>query len=353
MMRLLERVDAGEFQLVTFSLDVPCYAVLSHTWGAEEDEVSFDDLLDGTAKTKPGYDKLEFCANQAWYDGLRFFWIDTCCIDKSNAAELQDAVQSMFRWYHDAARCYVYLSDVSAGARPNDFYAKRDDALRRSRWFTRGWTLQELIAPPCVKFFSKEAAYLGNREALQYKIHDITGIPLAALANGPLSAYSVAERLAWARHRQTARAEDRAYALQGLLGVVIPLRYGEGEEEAFRRLHAEMERVQEAEAQAQAQALALAKDRMQTKTIKDEPLRRVPGYLYIAAPANYFDAADGYYVGEAGKWCVNSVHVPISDALGNIPVVEPVGGCKTVVHCNVAPPVSMASGQTLCFVPDK
>jgi hypothetical protein len=116
-MRLLEYNNDSEFSLTEdfVSSKIPEYAILSHTWGADTEEVTYRDLIDGTGKDKIGYKKIRFCGEQARRDGLQYFWVDTCCIDKSNAVELQEAINSMFRWYRNAAKCYVYLSDVSIG----------------------------------------------------------------------------------------------------------------------------------------------------------------------------------------------------------------------------------------------
>jgi len=246
-MRLLERNSAGEILLTKFFIDnPPPYAILSHTWGTEEDEVSLNDLADGTGKNKLGYDKIRFCGDQAWRDGLRFFWVDTCCIDKPNNTELQEAINSMFRWYRDAAKCYVYLADVSIptiDADDNSGQPPWESAFRKSRWFTRGWTLQELIAPTSVDFFSKEGVCLGNRTSLEQLIHDITGIPLQALRGSPLSDFSVSERMLWIGKRETTRKEDKAYSLLGIFDVQMPLIYGEGERSSFRRLREEINKV--------------------------------------------------------------------------------------------------------------
>src|SRR5436190_15715650 len=116
-MRLLKFEGDGEFSLIEFIGDkIPPYAILSHTWGADGEEVTFKDLMEGTGKSKAGYQKIRFCGEQAATDGLQYFWVDTCCIDKSSSAELQEAINSMFRWYRNAAKCYVYLSDVSRPA---------------------------------------------------------------------------------------------------------------------------------------------------------------------------------------------------------------------------------------------
>jgi hypothetical protein len=118
-MHLLQSENAGWFSPTAFSLtefagdNIPKYAILSHTWGADGEEVTFKDVVRGTGKSKAGYKKLTFCGEQAARDGLLYFWVDTCCINKANNTELQKAINSMFRWYRGATKCYVYLSDVS------------------------------------------------------------------------------------------------------------------------------------------------------------------------------------------------------------------------------------------------
>ncbi|KAL2134279.1 hypothetical protein VTI74DRAFT_536 [Chaetomium olivicolor] len=240
-MRLLLRTDAGEIRLTKFFVkDIPRYAILSHTWGTEDDEVNFKDLMDGVGKNKIGYDKIRFCGDQAWRDGLEFFWVDTCCIDKSNSTELQEAINSMFRWYRDAAKCYAYLVDVSTPTLDASDKSIWEPAFRASRWFTRGWTLQELIAPTSVEFFSRENVRLGNRKSLEQHIYEVTGIPLEALRGRLLSDFSVPERMAWIEKRSTTREEDIAYSLFGIFDVQLPLLYGEGKEKALKRLREEI-----------------------------------------------------------------------------------------------------------------
>ncbi|KAH0550954.1 hypothetical protein GP486_007681, partial [Trichoglossum hirsutum] len=230
-MRLLRLEDDGEFSLVEFvGKNIPCYAVLSHTWGSDDEEVTFNDLVNGGGKSKAGYRKIHFCGKQAANDGLQFFWVDTCCIDKSSSAELSEAINSMFRWYQDAARCYVYLSDVSASTH------RWEMAFKKSRWFARGWTLQELIAPVLVEFFSVEGERLGDKKSLERTLHDITGIATQVLRGSPLSYFSTDERMSWAAKRQTKREEDAAYSLLGIFNIHMPLIYGEGGQKALSRL---------------------------------------------------------------------------------------------------------------------
>lgn len=118
------------------------------TWGADEDTLQ-DFRLGGPRYINTrGYRKIRFCAEQAWRDGLSHSWVDTCCIDKSSSAELSEAINSMFRSYRDATKCYVYLADVPTLPTEPPW----ESAFRDSRWFTRGWTLQELIAPRTIEF---------------------------------------------------------------------------------------------------------------------------------------------------------------------------------------------------------
>lgn len=237
-MRLLGLKSDDTLSLTEFVGDnIPRYAILSHTWGTDCDEVGFKDLLEGIWKSKAGYDKIRFCGDQATKDALQYFWVDTCCIDKSSSAELAEAINSMFRWYRNASKCYVYLSDVSAGDGEQITW---ESTFRESRWFTRGWTLQELIAPPSVEFFSKEGKRLGDKQSLERQIHEITGIAIPALQGSALSGFSVADRISWATKRETKRGEDRAYSLLGIFDVYMPLIYGEGWENAFRRLRGEI-----------------------------------------------------------------------------------------------------------------
>lgn len=215
--------------------ETPRYAILSHTWGDDAEELSFRDVEEGRID-KPGIGsvKLRGCCQQAEKDGFGYVWIDTCCIDKANLVELSEAINSMFRWYKRASCCYAYLSDV-----PEQDVDPRQNqsSFRQSRWFTRGWTLQELLAPKSLRFYNSAWTDLGTKGILRSIVGNVTGIPVEYLLGiSELRAASVAQRLSWAAKRQTKRREDLAYCLLGIFGVSMPMIYGEGGTQAFLRL---------------------------------------------------------------------------------------------------------------------
>jgi hypothetical protein len=137
-------INTRTLELQDFSLSIiPPYAILSHTWGG--DEVTFQDMSLPGHILKTGYSKIKQTCQLALQDSLEFAWVDTCCIDKSSSAELTESINSMFQWYMNAAVCYVFLDLPENG--------QAEDGLNKCRWFTRGWTLQELLAPNTVKFY--------------------------------------------------------------------------------------------------------------------------------------------------------------------------------------------------------
>ena len=252
-MRLLKRNGTGDWVVTDDFVgesQIPPYAILSHTWGPASEEVTFSDLANGSAKGKAGYRKIAFCGEQAEHDGLRHFWVDTCCIDKSNLNELTTAINSMFRWYQNAARCYVYLSDVSIRSLDGQsVHLDWESAFRHSRWFKRGWTLQELLAPNIVYFYSRDYNRLGDKRSLEQQIVKITGVNAEALRGKRLSDFSIQDRLSWAEKRQTTLEEDKAYCLLGIFGTSLPLIYGEGQSNAMRRLRKAIEESVDYESQ--------------------------------------------------------------------------------------------------------
>jgi hypothetical protein len=226
-MRLL---DTKTLELHEFFGDkIPPYAILSHTWG--EGEVSFQELRSSGGKNKAGYDKIHGCCEMAVSDGFQYAWVDTCCIDKTSSAELSEAINSMYNWYRLSDVCYVYLPDVAA----NLGTKATEDAIRKNRWFTRGWTLQELIAPSDVLFFDSKWGDLGTKESLETVITDITKIKGEVLRDANnMGEFSVAQKMSWASERVTTRVEDIAYCLLGIFGVNMPMLYGEGDRAFFR-----------------------------------------------------------------------------------------------------------------------
>ena len=215
----------------------PPYAILSHTWGAEE--VTFDDVESGIGEDKAGYPKLVQSCAIAAKAGLKYVWIDSCCIDKKSSSELSESINSMFRWYRNAVVCYAHLEDVASQFPSQDHCCA---AIAGSRWFTRGFTLQELIAPVEVIFYSMQWRSLGTRTALALPISKHTNIDVDALLRGAraLPYQSISKRMSWAAKRQTTRPEDTAYCLLGIFDVQMPLLYGEGGAKAFTRLQEEI-----------------------------------------------------------------------------------------------------------------
>jgi hypothetical protein len=243
-MRLLSLNEHGGLAWKEFRQDeIPPYAILSHTWGTEE--VTFCDLINNNGRSKAGRRKIEFCGEQAARDGLRYFWVDTCCIDKRDNNELTKSINSMFRWYRGATHCYVYLSDVSKSASdPKMCRSAWEADFRQSRWFTRGWTLQELLAPSSVIFYSSQHARLGNKQSLAGIISETTGIPACALRGRSLDTFSVEQRMSWAAKRHTTVPEDGAYCLLGIFNIFMPLIPGEGKSSAMKRLKREIKDVE-------------------------------------------------------------------------------------------------------------
>ncbi|KAE8826651.1 hypothetical protein PTNB85_06560 [Pyrenophora teres f. teres] len=190
--------------------DIPPYAILSHTW--ENEEVTLEDIVEARRKTKAG-------------------------------AELSEAINSMFRWYQNAKCCYVYLADVSKNSLEKTTGSTGGwvSSFRKSRWFTRGWILQELIAPSSVEFFTKEREYLGDKQSLEEMPYELTGIPIKVLRNQTLRDFSVEERFSWAATRETTYEEDMAYCLLGIFNIHMPLLYGEGAKTAMKRLRSMVE----------------------------------------------------------------------------------------------------------------
>jgi hypothetical protein len=246
----------------------PLYAILSHTW--EDDEVTFQDMRTADlscAKSKSGYQKIAATCLRASEEGLQWAWVDTCCIDKTNNAEFSEAINPMFRWYNEAEMCYAYLADVTR--EPTNEPSITDessflDGTSKPRWFSRGWTLQELIAPTTVHFYNREWQFMISRHQASRFLAHLTSIDEAILRwssptedtevqtektsstaatraqlRASLDNLSAAQRLSWAASRNTTRVEDRAYSLLGIFDISLPLICGEGKS-AFVRVQQEI-----------------------------------------------------------------------------------------------------------------
>lgn len=220
------------------------YAILSHTWG--EDEVTFEQFhsfeitsLNGTRHHNRFVKIIKTCSLAAQH-GLSYAWIDTCCIDKSSSAELSEAINSMFRYYENAAFCIVHISDLSSSSDPATLSLEFESQFTRCRWLTRGWTLQEMIAPREVLFYDSTWTYRGSKNDWKSLLSKETGVDESILDSGTaLRTIPVAQRMSWASRRRTTRTEDMAYCLMGIFDVNMPLIYGEGSK-AFIRLQEEI-----------------------------------------------------------------------------------------------------------------
>ncbi|KAK1833048.1 heterokaryon incompatibility protein-domain-containing protein [Podospora conica] len=213
----------------------PPYAILSHTWGRDGDEVTLQEMVPGVLESpialKPGFDKIRRTCRIALEErGLKYAWVDTCCIDKTSSAELSEAINSMFKWYQQAAVCFAFLEDWEPDQQTFD----------HCRWWTRGWTLQELVAPRQTVFFDRTWSMRGDLDSLHNEISDVSRIKKEVLTKlRPLSTVPVAVRMSWASRRETSREEDVAYCLMGIFDINMPMLYGEGPK-AFLRLQEEI-----------------------------------------------------------------------------------------------------------------
>ncbi|THU96090.1 HET-domain-containing protein, partial [Dendrothele bispora CBS 962.96] len=226
-MYLLHTTD---LTLKGFYGEIPRYAILSHTWDREE--ATFQDVENRRKDGLENWKKVKGACARARRYGWDWIWIDSCCIDKSSSAELSENINSMYRLYANAIVCYVYLSDDPKYSRSHFQYSK---------WFTRGWTLQELIAPTASVFFlDRSWKEIGTRYSLRNIISAVTSVPVKLLEDGDLTKYSIAQKMSWAAFRKTTRREDRAYSLMGLFDICMPPIYGEGGDKAFMRLQQEI-----------------------------------------------------------------------------------------------------------------
>ncbi|KAI0968629.1 heterokaryon incompatibility protein-domain-containing protein, partial [Xylaria arbuscula] len=277
-MRLLKTKTYQLFEANDIPSPFPPYAILSHTWISPKDEITYQDFkqrksdIENDIFKQKGWAKLGQYCSRAAKDGWEWAWMDTCCIDKTNPADTQEAINAMFRWYQNASVCYAYLEDVDANTVPShtdltfeslptdqdlDNVSSKDnvispnsllrqalkDLLINAKWFTRGWTLQELLAPPYLVFVDRVWRRIGTREIWADEIKEASGIEAKHLTSFDpenFMASSIAMRFSWASRRKTTVEEDETYSLLGLFGISLPLIYGEGRLRAFTRLQREL-----------------------------------------------------------------------------------------------------------------
>ena len=326
-MRLLRADTRNGIRLDVFDdIDTtPPYAILSHRWGP--DEVLFADLVSDGPKTGDRFKKLLGCCKRALRDGYAYVWIDTCCIDQKSSAELSESINSMYLWYSRSAICYAYLQDVTTSADPDS----SESSFRKSVWFTRGWTLQELIAPSNVLFLTQSWRSIGYKADLAGTIQEITRIDYGVLCGLALvQDTSVAERMSWASNRKTTKVEDRAYSLLGIFGVNMPAIYGEGSK-AFERLQHEIMNQS-----TDYSILVWRQDRSDTNLAPSPVLASSPDAFsessgVIVIPDSHFAKVWGYRgnVGAIKRTLVGiSLEVPLTKLHGYSNVVVAVIPCK-------------------------
>jgi hypothetical protein len=319
-------INTHSLQLEEFFFDDggrPTYAILSHTWGKEE--VIFSDMVDlDKARAKAGFAKLEGACSLAASQGYGYIWIDTCCIDKSSSAELSEAINSMYRWYRWADVCYAYLADV------HDL-----NKLEESKWFTRGWTLQELIAPPQVEFYTVDWAYLGERRdpGLLVPISRaslVDEVVLSGILN-PQFDISVAKRMYWASKRRTTRKEDEAYCLMGLFGVNMPLLYGEGNK-AFIRLQQEIARNTDDQSILAWYCSWSSPDSIQGHESVAFDSCCAPSPRCFAMSGNIAPLPRSHLAGTLGSISLTSLSAEFLAIIG-----RPKGSLEVILHCQIGP----------------
>ncbi|RMJ14382.1 hypothetical protein CDV36_005907 [Fusarium kuroshium] len=272
-MRLLETKSYELFEASDIPAPFPSYAILSHTWISSKDEITYQDMktrkgdIKNDVYKQKGWSKLRKYCDRAAKDGWEWAWMDTCCIDKTNPADTQEAINAMFRWYQSAGICYAHLEDVDVlrdvknmdlpqnvdfdgtvgsrnAANPNGpLHKALERFFIKAKWFTRGWTLQELLAPHYLVFVDRAWRRIGTRESWAHEIERASNIEahhLTSFEPTDFASCSTAMRFSWASGRETTVEEDETYSLLGLFGISLPLIYGEGSRQAFNRLQRQL-----------------------------------------------------------------------------------------------------------------
>ncbi|KAK3381678.1 heterokaryon incompatibility protein-domain-containing protein [Podospora didyma] len=225
-------INTITLKLEEFFGTIPDYAILSHAWAGGE--VSFEEFMQcrPALQATQGFAKIAAACDKARSHGMAYCWVDTCCIDKSSSADLSESTNSMFNWYRKSQACYVFLADFDLDVDAEESVASR---IAKCRWFTRGWCLQELIAPTHLRFYDCKWRCFGTKESLRKYISEISGVAQDILNDSShLHTVPVAKRMSWSSRRNE-RVEDMAYSLLGIFDINMPMLYGEGDK-AFIRL---------------------------------------------------------------------------------------------------------------------
>ncbi|KAK2742724.1 het and ankyrin domain protein [Colletotrichum kahawae] len=214
------------------------YAIFSHTWSSPHDDEWLSYTPAGQRSHSTKQDIIRRVCNLALSHNLQYVWIDEACIDKSSSADVSETINSLPKYFQRATICFAFLVDLPCGTA-----VPCRDTWARCQFWTRAWTLQELILPSNLQFYDAQWHLRGERssEHLHSLISGITGIDEDILNHErTLDQASVARKMSWAACRRSFSPEDLAYSLLGLFGVCMPIVFGEGEERAFRRLQEEI-----------------------------------------------------------------------------------------------------------------
>jgi hypothetical protein len=306
--------------LTPIERDYPRYAILSHRWG--EDEITYQEFMyftsseygkqpsiakmlgfDDRKREGPGFQKVMNAVNKAVELGFRWLWCDCVCINKDSSAELSEAINSMYAWYRDAALCIVHLSDVADLAEDQTILK----AVLASRWWSRGWTLQEFIAPRKLQFYTADWIYLTDKADLANHTEVIAGIPSKYILRKDNDMACVAERLRWAAGRATTRPEDMAYCLLGLATVNMPLLYGEGGARAWRRLQ-------------EAIVSTISDDSI--FAIKPPKHKSPKTYLFARRPSDFMSGLTCTQQGSYGDTVISITNIGIRTWVAYVPLKE-------------------------------
>ncbi|KAI1078590.1 hypothetical protein F5B20DRAFT_582218 [Whalleya microplaca] len=286
-------IDTSTLRLTFVAERLP-YAILSHTW-ENGSEISFQEMIaigedpHHPARKKSGYLKILKTCQTARSQGIPYAWVDTCCIDKTSSSELSEAINAMYHWYQDAQVCYTFLADFSSGC-------DLESTLPTCRWFTRGWCLQELIAPKTLLFFDAGWNSIGSKADLTSLIWQITSIDREVLVDSNLlSSVPVARRMSWAAKRETTRKEDLAYCLLGIFDINMPMLYGEGHK-AFLRLQEEI-----IKASNDLSIFAIYKSPMRDDGYFDDQPQSYCS-LFATSPSNFEDCGELVHTRTDVRW---------------------------------------------------